>query len=629
MVEGDDRAGDSSLPTFKLPATDYGAIMLNELYEVLTQYGEIDEVWFDGSQGNIPGNRAETYDWDSYYSLIRKLAPNAVIAVQGHDVRWVGNESGRARENEWSVLGAHMNPNGIQSYYPSFRSSDLGSREALASAAASGMDYLTWWPAEVDVSIRPGWFYHANQAPKPVAQLRDIYYQSVARNSVLLLNIPPDTRGQLADADVARLKEWHQQMKREFAINHTAGASVSGENGAQGANPSHVNDGSYDTSWAAATNRPSSLTVDLGSLATVDKIMLQEDIRHGQQVEAFAVDVRRGNGEWEQIAASGVIGYKRVVLLPQAVTGQEFRIRIVQSRGPVHLAEVGFYQTGAQLADKTPLDSLIVEAQMIHDNAPQGTNVGQYPAAAKQAFAAAILTANGVAQNASSTQQQVNEAIAALQAAIETFEASVIVVAEASAYLTGPANVREGSEFNVQFGLNHLTGQVYAEDLTIHYDPAVMAFVSGHALLDGVQLLETKTIEPGKVRFILASAGQANAVTGSAELLEIRFAAKAVTAPMTSSIGTAGVLLANETGSESSAADASIDMEITEAGPVVPGDVNDDGKVSIGDLGVVAAHYGKTKTSSPDWEQVKFADVNGDEIIDIADIAEVARTLLN
>ncbi|MDQ6422161.1 alpha-L-fucosidase [Paenibacillus sp. LHD-117] len=628
LVEGDDRAGDASLPTFQLPATDYGAIMLNELYEVLTQYGEIDEVWFDGSQGNIPGNRAENYDWDSYYSLIRELAPNAVIAVQGEDVRWVGNESGRARENEWSVLGAKMNANGIQSYYPSYQSSDLGSRAALAGAAANGMNYLTWWPAEVDVSIRPGWFYHANQSPKSVAQLRDIYYQSIARNSVLLLNIPPDTRGQFADADVARLKEWHQQMKREFAINHTEGAAVTGENGAQGANPSHVNDGSYDTSWSAASTEASSLTFKLGSSVTVDKVLLQEDIRQGQQVESFAIDVRR-NGQWEQIAASGVIGYKRVVLLPQPVTGQEFRVRILSSRGPVYLSEVGFYQTGAPLADKTQLNSLMVEAQMIHDNADTGTNVGQYPQAAKQALAAAIRAANGVSKNASSTQQQVNEAITALQAAIDTFEASVIVVAEVSASLTGPATVQEGSGFAVRFGLNHVSEDAFAEDVTIQYDPAVMEFVSARALLDGVQLLETKTIEPGKVRFILASTGQANAVTGNAELLELRFVAKEATETVTGTIETAGLLLANETGAESSAAAASIAVEVTLSGPAVPGDVNDDGKVSIGDLGIAAAHYGKSKQSSPDWEQVRFADVNGDEIIDIADIAEIARKLLS
>lgn len=629
LVEGDDRAGDTSLPTFQLPATDYGAIMLNELYEVLTQYGEIDEVWFDGSQGNIPGNRAETYDWDSYYSLIRELAPNAVIAVQGEDVRWVGNESGRARENEWSVLGAKMNANGIQSYYPSYQSSDLGSRAALASAAANGMNYLTWWPAEVDVSIRPGWFYHPNQSPKSVAQLRDIYYQSIARNSVLLLNIPPDTRGRLADVDVARLKEWHQTIKRDFAIHHTEGAVVTGENGAQGASPSHVNDGSYDSSWFTASTQPSSLSFQLENSATVDKVVLQEDIRHGQQVESFAIDVRRANGEWEQIAASGVIGYKRVVLLPQPVTGQEFRVRILGSRGSVYLAEVGFYQTGTALADKTQLDSLIVEAQTMHDNARSGTSIGQYPTAAKQAFATAIEEANGVSKNASSSQQQVNEAISALQTSIDTFEASVIVVAELSASLTGPTNVQEGTSFAVRFGVNHVSEDAYAEDVTIEYNSAVMEFVSARALLEGVQLLETKTIEPGKVRFILASAGQEHAVSGQAELLELSFIAKDVTAAATGTIRTLNVLLANEAGVESSAAEASIEVEITLSGPVLPGDVNGDGKVSIGDLGLAAAHYGKSKLSSPDWEQVKFADINGDEIIDIADIAEIARKLID
>ncbi|RIX52501.1 hypothetical protein D3P08_12995 [Paenibacillus nanensis] len=628
LVEGDDRAGDTSLPAFQLPATDYGAIMLNELYEVLTQYGPIDEVWFDGSQGNIPGNRAEAYDWDSYYSLIRELAPNAVIAVQGQDVRWVGNESGRARENEWSVLGAKMNANGIQSYYPSYQSSDLGSRAALASAAANGMNYLTWWPAEVDVSIRPGWFYHANQSPKSVAQLRDIYYQSIARNSVLLLNIPPDTRGKLPDADVARLKEWHQQMKREFAVNHAENAVVAGENGAPGADPSQVKDGSYDTSWSSASNQPSSLTFKLESAVTVDKVMLQEDIRHGQQVESFAVDVRRANGDWEQIAASGVIGYKRVVLLPQPVTGEEFRVRMISSRGPVYLAEVGLYQTGAQLADKTQLDSLLVEARMLHDNAAAGTEIGQYPAPAKQSFAAAILAASGVAKNASSTQQQVNDAAAALQSAIDAFKASVISVTELAVYLSGPETVQKGAAFTIRVGLNHVSEPVYAEDITVHYDPSAMEFVDAQSLVSGVELLESKTIEPGNLRIIMASAGQANGVTEKTDLLALRFSAKADSAAERSTIEAAELLTANETGVETSAAPAALSIEISEAGPAVPGDVNNDGKVSIGDLGMAAAHYGKSKQSSPDWEQVKLADVNGDEIIDISDIAELAQKLL-
>ncbi|MFX3635381.1 MAG: alpha-L-fucosidase [Candidatus Pristimantibacillus sp.] len=627
LVEGDDRAGNADLPTFNLPATDYGSYMLNQLYEVLTEYGEIDEVWFDGSQGNIPANRSEAYDWDSYYSIIRELAPNAVIAVQGEDVRWVGNESGFARENEWSVLGSKMNANGTQSYYPSYSSSDLGSKTALASAAANGMQYLTWWPAEVDVSIRPGWFYHANQSPKSVAQLKNIYYQSVGRNSVLLLNIPPDTAGKLPAADVARLKEWHQQMKREFAINHAIDSSINGANGASGTNPNSVSDGSYDTSWVAASNAASSLTFDFGRSAEVDKIVLQEDIRHGQQVESFAVDVLKANGEWEQIATSGTIGYKRVILLSKIETGQQFRVRIVSARGIVHLAEVGFYRTATQLADTTALDSLLVQSQMVHDHAVVGTNAGQYPSSSKQTLAAAISTSRLVSNNPSALQAEVNAAIATLQAALDTFEASVHTVSALTSVLSGPTEVEAGETFTVQLGLSNVTQSIYAQDITVNYDEAAMDFISATSLREGLNVVEAKSSTPGKIRLLLASAGEGHAVTGNAQIVTLSFKAKAASEPVSSIIEAKEIVLGDGEGAETNAAAASITVQVKADVPVADGDINNDGKVSIGDLAIVAANYGKNTTST-DWAQIKHADVNKDGIIDINDLAAIASKIL-
>lgn len=629
MVDNDDRAGRTDMPSFKLPATDYGAMLLNQLYEVLTEYGPIDEVWFDGSQGNIPAGKEEKYDWDSYYTLIRELMPEAVVAVTGPDVRWVGNESGWARENEWSVLGAKMNADGTQGYYPSYTSSDLGSRQVLAQAAASGMEYLTWWPAEVDVSIRSGWFYHANQQPKSVSQLKNIYYQSVARNAVLLLNIPPDKRGKLADSDVARLREWNQDMKRDFAFRQTEGASVTAENGAQGSDPNAVKDGSYDTSWASASAAPSSLTFKTGSAVSVDKVVLQEDIRYGQQVESFAIDVRNSNGDWEQIAASGVIGYKRIVQLPKAVSGEEFRVRILGARGAVHLAEVGFYLTGQKTSDKTALDSLIVEAEMIHDNAVEGPLAGQYPVGAKATLAAAIDAAGAMTRNPVATQEQVNDALSALQAAMDAFIASVNdeSTAEAAASLTGPDEVKAGETFTVQFGLNHLANQIYAQDITISYDDAVMEFVSAKSLVEGVQLLKTVASEPGKLRLILASAGAEHAVTGDAQLIELTFTAKNVAEAVSGTVAAAEVIIADGTGEETAAAPASTVIRVTVNAPGIPGDVNGDGNVSIGDLAMIAAHYGKHH-ESPDWDLVKHADVNNDNKIDIADLVFVAKLIL-
>ncbi|MEH7382943.1 alpha-L-fucosidase [Bacillus sp. JJ1533] len=426
LVENDDRIGKSEFPSFQLPATDYGQFFMNQLYEVLTEYGEIDEVWFDGAQGHIPGDSYETYDWDSYYKLINELQPNAVIAVTGPDVRWVGNESGWARDNEWSVLAAATGEDGRQYYYPSYRSPDLGSRTILADAAANGMEYLTWWPSEVDVSIRSGWFYHDYQQPKSVEQLRNIYYQSVARNSVLLLNIPPDKRGKFAEVDVARLKEWHESIKRDFAINHTKRTTISATNGE---NPNAVKDGEYNTSWRTGT-QPSSLTFSLPKEVTVDKVVLQEDINHGQQVESFAIDVRDANGEWKQVYTNQAIGYKRIVLLSNPITSKEFRIRILKARGSVYMSEIGLYQTlpaGQELADKFALESLIKDASDIHDVAVEGPNVGEYPVGTKETLNDAILAAIQVQEEVFATQQQVDDAVTTLQEALDSFMSSINV----------------------------------------------------------------------------------------------------------------------------------------------------------------------------------------------------------
>ncbi|MFB6857112.1 alpha-L-fucosidase [Streptomyces sp. NPDC056341] len=317
LVDGDDRAGDDPR-TFTLDATDYGAHMLNQLYEVLTEYGPVDEVWFDGAQGRIPPDKVETYDWDSWYAVIRALAPGATMAVRGPDVRWVGNEGGLAREDEWSVVPVKDSGNGSVDYALRYDAPDQGSRDALAQSR-SVAQYLQWWPAECDVSIRPGWFYHAAQQPKSVDQLADIWFRSVGRNSVLLLNIPPDTDGLLPAADVARLREFRERIDREL--------------------PEDLADGGRVRDDGAGTR-----TVDLRTAREVDRIRLAEDIRHGQQVEQFVVEAKSG-GAWTEVARAGTIGASRVLVLPAPVTAREWRLRITQTRTGPHIARFGLYRS--------------------------------------------------------------------------------------------------------------------------------------------------------------------------------------------------------------------------------------------------------------------------------------------
>ena len=173
----------------------YNEYYKNQLRELLSNYGDIAEVWWDGACGEGPNGKRQVYDWAAYIKIVRELQPNALMAICGPDIRWVGNENGLARETEWSV----------QPPIP-----DSHATANSASEKTWPIDTVfRWYPAECDVSIRPGWFYHASQdrQVKSLRELLEIYYCSVGRNSVLLLNVPPDRRGRFHENDVARLGE--------------------------------------------------------------------------------------------------------------------------------------------------------------------------------------------------------------------------------------------------------------------------------------------------------------------------------------------------------------------------------------------------------------------------------------
>jgi alpha-L-fucosidase len=336
LVPGDDRAG-RDLPQYTLTASDYGAYMLNQLYELLTEYGPVDEVWFDGAQGRIPPDKVESYDFPSWYKLIRALVPQATIAVSGPDVRWVGNESGLARPDEFSVVPTITKANGTPDYALGYAAADQGSREALLAGREAGATELAWWPAESDVSIREGWFHHPEQEPRSVEQLTDIYYKSVGRNSVLLLNIPPDREGRLDYRDVTRLAEWRAQLAADMPRDLAREAQATGD----GVSPQAAVDGNPDTSWRNPGT--GTLTLRWSTPTTVKRVSLGEDIRFGQQIESGVVEVRRPDGSWQQVATFGAVGQRRILALSAAVTTAELRIRITQSRAKVRLATVSIY----------------------------------------------------------------------------------------------------------------------------------------------------------------------------------------------------------------------------------------------------------------------------------------------
>ncbi|MCL2699824.1 MAG: alpha-L-fucosidase, partial [Defluviitaleaceae bacterium] len=202
----------------------YDDFFCGQLDELTTQYGELYCCWFDGACGEKNG-KVQNYDWERYFSIIRKNQPNAVISVMGPDVRWIGNEAGLTRKSEWSVVSTRLQNSGAIAARSqqadglpplSLEDEDLGSAAALENEPE-----LCWYPAEVNVSIRPGWFYHPeeNGCLRSVADLLGIYEASVGGNALLLLNVPPDKNGQINGADALRLKELGEALSAAYGRN--------------------------------------------------------------------------------------------------------------------------------------------------------------------------------------------------------------------------------------------------------------------------------------------------------------------------------------------------------------------------------------------------------------------------
>jgi alpha-L-fucosidase len=330
----------------------YNKHFRNQLRELLTNYGEISEVWFDGACGEGPNGKRQEYDWQSYYKLIRELQPQAVIAIMGPDVRWVGTESGYGRDTEWSVLpGVAQNLNAIASssqqnpvdgaFVPGdLMGDDLGSREKITNATS-----LVWYPAETDVSIRPGWFYDQSQDDlvKTPGKLVDIYYSSVGRNSVLLLNLPPDTRGRISDYDIKALRGMRKTLDQTFSTNLTTGARIVASNERPGYPGGAIIDRDTKNYWTTENGVDSAtLEIHLARTLTFNRALLQENIAVGQRVERFRLEAWAGK-TWREIAKGTTIGYKRLLRFPN-MTAAKVRIVIERSRTSPTLSAFGLFK---------------------------------------------------------------------------------------------------------------------------------------------------------------------------------------------------------------------------------------------------------------------------------------------
>lgn len=307
----------------------YNQFYIGQLNELLTRYGRLTEVWFDGAKG--PDAVDMEYDFDAYWSLVRQLQPGAVIfSDEGPDVRWIGNERGFAGETNWSMIDR--------------------SRVKIGEADTGYLNVGDprgphWVPGECDVSIRPGWFWHADQEPRSLADLLDIYFKSVGRNCVLLLNVPPNREGLLDTADVERLYELRAALDAIFGADLAVGARASASNvrgGADEFEAARALDGDLDTYWATDDSVTSAvLELELGAPATFNVVRIQEPVQLGQRIAAYRFQVERA-GDWITVSAGTTVGHKKLDRIA-SLTARRLRLVIDEARAHPLIAELGLH----------------------------------------------------------------------------------------------------------------------------------------------------------------------------------------------------------------------------------------------------------------------------------------------
>jgi alpha-L-fucosidase len=316
----------------------------NQLKEIFSRYGPVFEMWFDGANGGSGyyGGARETrkidgstyYQWPVTLALVREMEPDVLFfSDAGPGVRWVGNERGAAGETNWNTI----TPDTLFAGKP-------GISDLLNTGDPNGTH---WVPAEVDVSIRPGWFYHAKEDSlvKSPEKLFEIYLTSVGRGSTLLLNVPPDQRGRLHEEDVAALKGWRKLLDDTFSHNFALGARATatdyrGESDRY--QPSNTTDNDKETYWTTNDSiSVASLELDLGKKQEIRYIVIQEYIRLGQRVKAFNIEVRENN-EWKPLVAATTVGYKRILRV-DPVRADRVRINITAAKACPIISNVEVY----------------------------------------------------------------------------------------------------------------------------------------------------------------------------------------------------------------------------------------------------------------------------------------------
>lgn len=333
---------DRNHPDYGKPA--YLTYYRKQLRELLTGYGPLFEVWFDGANGGdgyYGGARERRsidnrtyYDWANTHKIVRELQPEACLfSDAGPDIRWVGNERGAAGATCWNTVSG----DGV---WPGHADT------AVLNRGERGGQF--WRPAEVDVSIRPGWFYHASEDSrvKSPEELMEIYFQSVGRGANLLLNLPPDRRGILHETDVASLAAWGRLREATFATDLAANAEATAAN-SRGDDPAfaagNAVDSRRDSYWCTDDSvTEATLELRLPQPATFDVVRIREHLPLGQRIDAVEFDVWK-DGQWQTVGQATSIGAQRLIRIP-AQTTDRVRLRVTQAAACPAIAELGLFK---------------------------------------------------------------------------------------------------------------------------------------------------------------------------------------------------------------------------------------------------------------------------------------------
>lgn len=312
---------------------EYNEYYMGQMTELLTRYGVVKEVWLDGAKGE--DEKDMEYFFDDWFSLIHQLQPGAVIfSDAGPDVRWVGDEAGYASNTCWSL----------------FNRSDatIGGTDTKYSQQGDPFGH-DWVPAECDVSIRPGWFWHKDEVPKSGLNLLDLFYKSVGRNCLLLLNVPPNSSGLISDKDIEVLREFTKLRSLIFSHNLAENATLSVSSTRGGLYDSQfdsynvLEEGIYSY-WAPSKDQSVwVLYLDFPDLVTFNVFLVQEPIQMGQRIIKFHLDILNENGEWQEVAKGTTVGYRRLLLFPQVET-HGLRLVIDKSRADPLISYLGIFR---------------------------------------------------------------------------------------------------------------------------------------------------------------------------------------------------------------------------------------------------------------------------------------------